>query len=97
MLSEEEVERIAKLAYLKLERSEVESLTGQLGAILGFVEQLNSIDLKGVEPMSHVHGSTNVFREDETGPHMTIDKVMQNAPDKSGRFIRVPIIIDQEG
>ena len=61
------------------------------------MEVLNKVDIDGIEPLSHVHGITNVFREDKTEELLTSEKALSNVPDKSGTFIKVPIIIDQEG
>jgi aspartyl-tRNA(Asn)/glutamyl-tRNA(Gln) amidotransferase subunit C len=47
--------------------------------------------------MSHVHGSKNIFREDVVEPSMPTEEGLSNAPDRSGRFFRVPIIIEQNG
>lgn len=70
-------------------------LTENLNSILGYVQRLETVDVKEVAPMSHVHGSTNVFRADEVTAPMPVEEALQNAPDSLGRFIRVPIIIGQ--
>ena len=96
MLLKDEVLKIAKLAHLSLSDEEATELLGELNSIFKYIEQLNSIDSRIVEPMSHVHGSTNIFREDAVCQSMPIEDVLKNTPDSSGRFIRVPIIIDQD-
>jgi aspartyl/glutamyl-tRNA(Asn/Gln) amidotransferase C subunit len=95
MLSKEEVYKIAKLACLNLSEDEVSALQRELNSILGYIEQLKKIDVRGIEPMSHVHGSTNVFREDAVQESLPFEAVEQNIPETSGRFIKVPIIIEQ--
>lgn len=90
----EDVQKLAKLSHLHLEGGESERLSAQLSEIIGYVQQLEAVDVSGVEPMSHVHGSTNIFRNDVAQPSMGIESLMQNAPDRSGRFIRVPIIVE---
>lgn len=95
MISDDDVKKIAKLAYLYVSDAENKSLTGELNSILGYVEQLSKVDVSGVEPLSHVHGSTNVLREDVTQPSMDNAAGLSNAPDRSGRFIRVPIVVGQ--
>jgi aspartyl-tRNA(Asn)/glutamyl-tRNA(Gln) amidotransferase subunit C len=94
MISEADILKLAKLARLTLSQGEASKLTGDLNSILGYVKVLESIDVSKIEPMSHVHGSTNVFREDVVEPSLAIEQTLANAPDSSGRFIRVPIVID---
>ena len=112
MISEDEVRKIASLARLELEPGFIAVLTHHLNDILGYVEQLNGIDTAGIEPMSHVHGIFNVFRQDiipspnapasigdnsenvPTQGALPLEKVAENCPDLSGRFIRVPLIIE---
>ncbi|MFH0776274.1 MAG: Asp-tRNA(Asn)/Glu-tRNA(Gln) amidotransferase subunit GatC [Patescibacteria group bacterium] len=57
--------KIAKLARIKLDDSQAEKFTTQLGAIVGFVEKLNSVDTAGVAETNQVNGMENVLREDE--------------------------------
>ena len=64
MVSADDVRKIAKLAALYLSPDEVEKFTGELNSIFSHVEALRSVDVSSVEPMSHVHGSLNVFRVD---------------------------------
>ena len=95
MIGEDDVLKIAGLARLSVAESEKTRLTENLNSILGYVEQLKSVDVSAVEPMSHVHGIFNVFREDRVVESQSRDEIFANVPDRSGRFIRVPIIIDQ--
>lgn len=96
MIGEDEVRKLAHLARLELGPGEVERFAKNIGSIIDYVQQLNKIDTSNVQAMSHVHGSTNVFRADEAQPSMPVEDLLNITPDKSGRFIRVPIIIEQE-
>lgn len=96
VLNEEGLLKLAKLARLYMPPEQTEKFSSQLSDILEYVKQLESYDVSGVSPMSHVHGSFNVFREDKVVPTLNSDTVKQIAPDSSGRFIRVPIIVEQE-
>lgn len=93
MIGKDDVLKIARLANLLVSEEEGAALTTDLNAILEYVEKLNEIDVTSVEPMSHVHGSVNVFRQDEVQPSMSLEESLKNVPDRSGRFIRVPIIV----
>ena len=57
--------KIAKLARINLTDSETEKFTTQLGAIVGFVEKLNSVETKDIPETNQVNGMENVLREDE--------------------------------
>lgn len=96
MISKDEVLKLARLACLSVNDTEVEALVRELNSILGYVQQLEKIDTSQVEPTSHIHGATNVFREDVVRPTLSSAEALQNAPNLSGRFIKVPIIIEQE-
>ncbi len=95
MITKEQVLKVAALAHLRPTEDEVSRLTKNLNSILDYVERLAAVDVKDIVPMSHVHGSTNVFREDAVTPSFPIERVLQNAPDAAGRFIRVPIVVGQ--
>lgn len=97
MLTRDQILNIARLARLSLEEREVSELNGDLNSILEYVEKLSSLDVKALEPMSHVHGAVNVMRADEPEAGMDIDETLRNAPDAHGRYFRVPLVIDQEG
>jgi len=63
-LTRNDVEKVSLLARLSLTPAEVDLLTTQLGAIVGYVEQLSELDVTNVEPMAHALPTENVFRDD---------------------------------
>ena len=71
-------------------------LTKDINSILEYVKQLEKIDVSEVEAMSHVHGVTNVFREDTVHTSMKREDGLSNAPDTDGSSFRVPLIIEQK-
>jgi aspartyl-tRNA(Asn)/glutamyl-tRNA(Gln) amidotransferase subunit C len=89
-----EIERVALLARIKLAEEEKELFSKQLGSILQYIDKLNELDTKDVEPTSHVLSIKNIFREDRTIPSLSKDKALLNAPDSAGDFYRVPKIIE---
>lgn len=64
-LTKDQVRHIAKLARLSLTDAEVEKFTTELGAILGYIDQLTEVDTAGVLPTAQVTGTTSVLRQDE--------------------------------
>jgi aspartyl-tRNA(Asn)/glutamyl-tRNA(Gln) amidotransferase subunit C len=88
-----DVEHVAALARLSFTDEEKQKLTGELNAILAYVEQLNSLDTSSVEPLSHVVELKNVFRDDVHAESLTREEVLKNAPAASEKFFRVPKVI----
>ena len=93
-ITKQEVEHVAKLARLELSDREKEKLTDQLSNILTYVEKLNELDTKGVEPTSHVLDISNVMRNDEPGESLTQERALANAPEKAAGHYKVPKIIE---
>jgi len=89
-----QVRKVAKLARLELTDAEVQEFTGQLGAILGYVEKLNELDTADVEPLAHCLPVTNVLRKDESCASLGTERVLANAPQRDGPFFKVPKILD---
>jgi aspartyl-tRNA(Asn)/glutamyl-tRNA(Gln) amidotransferase subunit C len=92
-ISRKEVEHVAELARLHLSEDEIEQYTGQLDAILSYMEKLNELDTAGVEPTSHVIPMGNVVRGDEVKASLSAAQALANAPESDKRFFRVPRII----
>lgn len=93
-ISEDEVKHIVRLARLKLSDEELPAYSGQLNAIIGYVEQLNTLDTTLIEPTSHVLPITNVMRDDLIAQSLSNEDALKNAPDAAGKFYRVPKIIE---
>jgi len=92
-ITRQEVEHVALLARLNLSETEIEQFTGQLDAILMYMDKLNELDTKDVEPTSHVIEVGNVVREDQVGDSIPVEDALANAPDKEDDFFKVPRII----
>ena len=93
-LTEKDVEHVAKLARLEITDAEKARYTLQLANILGHAEELNAVEVTGVEPTFHVLPLRNVLREDLVKPSLSREEVLQNAPDKAKGAFRVPKIIE---
>ena len=93
-LDEAQVRHVAKLGRLKIADADVSRYAKQLTAILGYVAQLKSVDVTGVEPMAHPLPLKNVLREDEVRPSLPLEAVLTNAPGKDGPYFTVPKVLD---
>lgn len=95
-LSRDDVLHVARLARLDLSEEEVDRYTDQLAAVLGHAADIEALDTSGVPPTAHPLPLENVLREDEVGPSLDRDEVLDQAPSaESGRF-RVPPILGLE-
>lgn len=90
----DQVRKVAKLARLALTEAEIEEFTGQLGAILGYVEKMNELDTSQVEPLAHCLPISNILRPDEVQESLGTERTLANAPDSDGPFFRVPKILE---
>ncbi len=89
----EEVREIATLARLRLTDQEVDRMTVDLDAILGYVAALRELDTSNIEPMTHAVPFDCPLRPDVVGPSLPIDDALRNAPRREASFFQVPRII----
>jgi aspartyl-tRNA(Asn)/glutamyl-tRNA(Gln) amidotransferase subunit C len=92
-LSRDDVAKIALLGRLSLSAEELDRFTSQLGAIVGYIEQLSELDVSGVEPMVHAVPTSDVFRPDELTPSFPREDMLANAPHADGEFYLVPAVL----
>ncbi len=93
-IDKETARRVAKLARIKVEEEDLSALAGEFNAILGFVEQLNEVDVEGVEPMTSVTPMRLKRREDVVTDGDQQDKILANAPDAREGFFAVPKVVE---
>ncbi|HLD11614.1 MAG TPA: Asp-tRNA(Asn)/Glu-tRNA(Gln) amidotransferase subunit GatC [Patescibacteria group bacterium] len=95
-LTKEQVEKVAHLARIGLTLKDTKLFQEQLSDILTYVEKLNGVDTSKVSMTSQVTGLTNVFREDEASPSLSVEDVLSNAPKKKNNLFIIPAVFDQE-
>jgi aspartyl-tRNA(Asn)/glutamyl-tRNA(Gln) amidotransferase subunit C len=88
------VKRVAHLARISLSDEEAEGLRGELNAILGFVEQLNEVDVAGVEPMTSVQPMPMKKRADRVTDGGIAADVLANAPVSADGYFLVPKVVE---
>ncbi len=92
------VRRIAKLARLHVEEADVARLQGELSSILGWIEQLNEVDVSDIPPLTGAAHMALRLREDVVTTDLTgggqPDLVLGNAPDRAGAFYAVPKVVE---
>ena len=92
MITKEQVEHVAKLARVELTEEEKTLYTKQLPQILDYIDQLNKVESKGVEPMTQPTPTVNVMREDIVKKQYQREDLLKNAPQEEYGFFRVPKI-----
>ena len=93
-ISRSEVAHVARLARLALDEAELDALTGDMDAILAYVDQLDRLDTNGIVPTAHAVPMANAFRPDEVRPSFTPEQALANAPQPDSAGFRVPRVIE---
>ena len=93
-ITRKDVAQVARLARLELTPEEADTFTGQMDAILAYVDKLHELDTAGIFPTSHAVPMENAFRDDVARPGIGVEAALANAPDRSGSFYRVPKVIE---
>lgn len=93
-INQHDIEHVARLARLALTEEEKLLFTGQMGAILSYVETLNELCTDGISPTSHAVPMQNAFRPDQLTASIGLDKALANSPDHSDSYFRVPPVIE---
>ena len=88
------VKRVARLARIAVSEEEANRMTGELNGILGFVEQLSEVDVKGVEPMTSVTPMEMRKRQDVVNDGSKADAIVANAPASDRNFFQVPKVVE---
>jgi len=86
--------RVAKLARIRVQEADLPALAGELSGILTFMEQLNEVDVDGVEPMTSVTPMRLKRRKDEVTDGNIQTQVLKNAPDAREGFFAVPKVVE---
>lgn len=89
-LTRDDVLKLARLSRLHLSNDEIEQFQKEIEAILGYVEQLQTVDVKNLKPTNQVTGLENVMREDKIIDYgSTPEALLKNAPSRQGNLIKV--------
>ena len=88
------VKRVAKLARIAVTEEEAAKMEGELNTILGFVEQLDEVDVSGVEPMTSVIPMEMKKRQDIVTDGDKADDIVANAPATDENFFLVPKVVE---
>jgi aspartyl-tRNA(Asn)/glutamyl-tRNA(Gln) amidotransferase subunit C len=90
----ETARKVAKLARIRVEEADLPKLAEQLSGILGFMEQLNEVDISGIEPMTSVTPMRLKRRADVVSDGNMQAAILANAPDAREGFFAVPKVVE---
>lgn len=89
-VTKDDVRKVARLSRIAVPEERLETLATELTGIMGWIEQLNEVDVEGVEPMTSVVAATLPMREDQVTDGNKQDQVLANAPKSDEGFFVVP-------
>ncbi len=95
-ITPDEVRRIAQLANIGLDEAQVVPMAKELDQIVGFVEQLQSVDTGDVAPTDQVTGLVDVFRPDEVGQEFSREELLANAPAQQDGYFKVKRVLNND-
>ncbi|MFN3533379.1 MAG: Asp-tRNA(Asn)/Glu-tRNA(Gln) amidotransferase subunit GatC [Candidatus Brocadia sp.] len=93
-IGKKDIEYIASLSRIELSELEKEMFIHQLSDILSYIEKLNKLNTEDVKPMAYTINASNVFRNDELEPSISLEDAQLNAPAVKGVFFKVPKVIE---
>lgn len=92
-VSLEDVRHLAELSQIRLSKTELASLAGDIDRIVGYIDQLDELDTAGVEPTFQLTELENVWRTDEIKPQLERRELLQLAPDSEDGQVKVPKVL----
>ena len=93
-ISFDEVQHVAKLARLDLTEEELRTFQGELNALLGHFQDMDELDVTGIDPKPHAVSLFNVWADDISIPGLDREYVLRNAPKTRAGLFVVPTIIE---
>ena len=93
-VTKEDVRKVARLSRIAVPEERLEQLAGELTGIMGWIEQLNEVDIEGVEPMTSVVAAALPMREDMVTDGGIQDQILANAPKSDEGFFVVPKAVE---
>ena len=89
------IDKISSLAKLEFNDEKKEKMVSDMKKIISFVEKLNEVDTKGVDPLIYINEDINILREDKVGSHSSKTNALKNAPEKDSDYFKVPKVLNK--
>lgn len=94
-ISSDEVKKVARLARLELDESQIQHHAEQLEKILEYIKQLEKINTDNIPCTTRAIEVTNVLRKDEKNDYENVEEIIDLAPSRENKFFKVPKIINE--
>lgn len=94
-ISKDEIQNLGLLSRLQIDDQMMEKTEKALNDILGYVAELEALNLDDVKPMAHAVKLTNVLRKDEVKPSIDNKLALQNAPEEEDGYFKVPRVVQE--
>ena len=88
------INKIAKLARIRLSEKEADEFLKDINSILDWVEQLNEVNTDKIDPLTNISSSALTKRKDENQDINSSDEILQNSPDKLEGYFAVPKVVE---
>lgn len=95
IIDKQTIHKVADLARIAIKEEEIDALIPDMNKILTFMEKLNELDTKGVEPLVYMNTEENVWREDVVKQEISVADGLKNAALHNEEFFLVPKIIEK--
>jgi|TARA_B100000959_G_C14819497_1_gene557237 aspartyl-tRNA(Asn)/glutamyl-tRNA(Gln) amidotransferase subunit C len=93
-IDKDKIKHVAKLARISLDEKKTDSLTKDLSSIFKFIEKLNELNTKNIEPLTSILNEPLRSRTDEINDGKIKDQILENSPKKNEEFFIVPKVVD---
>ena len=95
-INREKIQKLANLSRLNLSDSEIQDMLGDLQEILNFIDKLATINTDKIQPLTHIHQKTNIYREDNVTSVDIKRAILNNAPNHDSDYIKVPKVLKRK-
>mgnify|MGYP000412744830 CR=1 FL=1 len=95
-ITNEMIDKLAKLSKLQFKDEQRDSIREDLSKIIAFVDKIEELDTEGVEPLIHINQEINVLREDEVEETITQAQALKNAPNKDSDYFKISTVLSKK-
>ena len=95
-ITDEMIDKLAKLAKLQFKDEQKENIKQDLSKIIAFVDKIEEMDTENVEPLIHINQEFNVLREDEVKETISQAQALKNAPSKDSDYVKISTVLSKK-
>lgn len=95
-ITEKNIQNLANLAKLSFSKKEAKSMFSDFRKILNFIEELDKVNTENIDPLTHIHQNTNIYRKDIVIKSEFKSSMLKQAANHNNDYIKVPKIINKD-